>query len=194
MESLANLKIEFEQEYATTKKFFDVFPEGKNDYAPHEKSMKMMPLATHIAEIFGWPEFIMKTENLDFSAGDYQPTILATKADLQRKFEEDYAKTKVTLDAMSEEELNGSWAMSMGDQVLASFTKYSAMRHALNQITHHRAQLGIYYRLNDIDLPGSYGPSADDERPLPIAWHKPHAHGQTPEPRYCGRDGATRHR
>lgn len=105
----------------------------------------------------------MKTEKLDFAAGDYQPTFLQTKAELQQKLEEDYKKTKATLDSMSEDDLNGTWSMNMGDQVLADFTKYSAMRHALNQITHHRAQLGVYYRLNDIALPGSYGPSADHE-------------------------------
>ena len=163
METLPILRNEFEQEYETTKKFLAAFPEGKNDYQPHEKSMKLMPLAIHIAEIFGWPEFIMKTEKLDFAAGDYQPTILNTKAELLQKFEDDYAKTKETLASMREEDLTGGWAMNMGDQVLADFNKYSAMRHALNQITHHRAQLGVYYRLNDIALPASYGPSADHE-------------------------------
>ena len=163
METLPNLKKEFQEEYQTTRKFFEVFPEGKNEYSPHEKSMKMMPLATHIAEIFGWPEFIMKTEKLDFAAGDYQPTILQTKAELQQKLEDDFEKTTKILNSMKEDDLNGSWTMNMGEQVLADFTKYSAMRHALNQITHHRAQLGVYYRLNDIPLPGSYGPSADVE-------------------------------
>ena len=163
METLPNLKKEFQEEYQTTRKFFEVFPEGKNEYSPHEKSMKMMPLATHIAEIFGWPEFIMKTEKLDFAAGDYQPTILQTKAELQQKLADDFEKTTKILNSMKEDDLNGSWTMNMGEQVLADFTKYSAMRHALNQITHHRAQLGVYYRLNDIPLPGSYGPSADVE-------------------------------
>lgn len=62
---------------------------------------------------------------------------------------------------MQEAELDGKWSMSMGEQILADFTKYSAMRHALDQITHHRAQLGVYYRLNNIPVPPSYGPSAD---------------------------------
>lgn len=163
METLPLLKNEFQQEYETTKKFFAVFPEGLNDYAPHEKSMKLMALVTHIAEIFGWPEYMMKTEKLDFAAGDYQPTFLNTKTELQQKFEEDYAKSKETFENMKEEDLNGRWAMHMGDQLLADYSKYEAIRHAFNQITHHRAQLGVYYRLNNIDLPGSYGPSADDE-------------------------------
>lgn len=162
MDTLPNLRKEFDQEYETTKKFLAVFPDGKNDYQPHEKSMKMMPLATHIAEIFGWPDFMMKTEKLDFAAGDYQPTFLNTKAELQQKFEEDYNKSKATLDHMTEADLNGRWTMNMGDKLIADYNKYEAMRHALNQITHHRAQLGIYYRLNDIPVPGSYGPSADD--------------------------------
>ena len=121
-----------------------------------------MPLATHIIEIFGWPEIVMKTEKLDFAAGDYQPTILATKEELQKKLEEDYAKTKETFDHTTEEDLSGKWSMNMGEKILAEYTKYSAMRHALNQITHHRAQLGVYYRLNEIPVPGSYGPSADE--------------------------------
>jgi len=161
METLPNLRKEFENEYQITKQFFEVYDDSLNDYSPHEKSMKMMPLATHIAEIFGWPEIIMKTENLDFSAGDYKPTFLDTKEELQQKFEEDYSKTKTVFSAMQEAELDGKWSMSMGEQILADFTKYSAMRHALDQITHHRAQLGVYYRLNNIPVPPSYGPSAD---------------------------------
>ena len=162
MESLAHLKKEFEDEYQTTKKFLAVFPEGKNEYAPHEKSMKLMPLATHVIEIFGWPEIVMKTEKLDFAAGDYQPTSRGTKEELQKKLEEDNEKTKETFDHTSEEDLSGKWSMNMGEKILAEYTKYSAMRHALNQITHHRAQLGVYYRLNEIPVPGSYGPSADE--------------------------------
>ena len=163
MKTLDNLKQEFEQEYKITKKFLAAFPEGKNDYQPHPKSMKMMALATHIAEIFGWPEFMIKSDKLDFAAGDYVPTFLDTKAELQQKFEADYEKSIDTFEKMTEEDLNGRWSMHMGDQLLMDLNKYEAIRHALNQITHHRAQLGVYYRLNHIDLPGSYGPSADDE-------------------------------
>lgn len=163
METLQNLKNELQQEYETTKKFINEFPEGKNDYAPHEKSMKLMPLATHITEIFGWPDFMMKTDKLDFAAGDYKPTHLNTKAELQKKLDDDYQASVATLDTIEEESLNGRWTMHMGDQLLADFSKYEAIRHALNQITHHRAQLGVYYRMNDIPLPGSYGPSADEQ-------------------------------
>ena len=163
METLPNLKTEFQQEYETTKKFIENFPVGKNDYAPHEKSMKMMPLATHIVEIVGWPEIILNTEKLDFAAGDYQPLKFTTGEELNQKLEEFYNKSHAALNQLSEDALNGKWAMYMGDQLLADYTKYSAIRHALNQLTHHRAQLGVYYRLNEIPVPGSYGPSADEQ-------------------------------
>lgn len=164
MDTLPNLKAELKQEYETTKKFFEIFPENKNDYAPHEKSMKLMPLATHVAEIFGWPGFMLKTEKLDFAAGDYQPTIIITKEELIKKLEDDYKDSVETLDRISEDDLNGRWKMTMGDHLIADYNKYEAIRHALSQATHHRAQLGVYYRLNDIPLPGTYGPSADDEK------------------------------
>lgn len=67
MDTLPQLKSELETEYQTTKKFIDLFPEGKNEYAPHEKSMKMMPLATHLVEVFEWPNTIIATSELDFA-------------------------------------------------------------------------------------------------------------------------------
>jgi uncharacterized damage-inducible protein DinB len=163
MEILQNLKKELQEEYDITKKFFVAFPEGKNDYAPHEKSMKLMQLSTHIAEIFAWPKTILETSQMDFAAGDYQPTFLNTKSELQQKLEDDYQIGKAALERVSEKDLEPTWSMKMGDQVLMEWSKYGAIRHALNQITHHRAQLGVYYRLNNIPLPGSYGPSADVE-------------------------------
>lgn len=163
MNTLPNLKKELDQEYAVTLKFIENYPADKNEFAPHQKSMKMIALANHIVEIFGWPDFMLKTEKLDFDAGDYQPTALQTKEDLLKKLAEDYQKSKQTLNEINENDLEVSWKMTMGEKVIASFNKYEAIRHALNQITHHRAQLGVYYRINDIPVPGSYGPSADEQ-------------------------------
>ncbi len=163
METLPNLRKELQEEYETTKKFLSVYPDNLNDYTPHEKSMKMMALATHVAEIAGWPDFMIHSEKLDFAAGDYQPTILQTKEELLDFLEREYRKSVSALDKIDEETLNERWKMTMGEQILADFSKYEAIRHALNQITHHRAQLGVYYRLNNIPLPPSYGPSADTE-------------------------------
>jgi len=161
MDTLAQFKDEFETEYQTTRKFFEAYPEGKNDFAPHEKSMKMMPLATHISEIFGWPDIMLKTSDLDFAKGDFQPKHFSTKEDLLQTLDENFKSAQEALSNAREEDLDQTWALKNNGEELAKWTKYGSIRHALNQITHHRAQLGVYYRLNDIPLPGSYGPSAD---------------------------------
>lgn len=163
MDTLSQLRDELEAEYHTTRKFIDAYPDGKNDYTPHEKSMKMLPLATHIAEIFEWPNTMLKTSELDFASGDFQPKHLSGREDLLNTLDENFKSGKEALENAKEDDLNATWALKNNGQELAKWTKYNSIRHALNQITHHRAQLGVYYRLNDIPLPGSYGPSADHQ-------------------------------
>lgn len=161
MDTLSQFKNELEAEYQTTRKFFEAYPEGKNDYAPHEKSMKMLPLATHIAEIFEWPNTMLKTSELDFANKDYQAKQPTTKEDLLQALDQNFKSGKEAIENAQEDNLNETWALKNNGQELAKWNKYESIRHSLNQITHHRAQLGVYYRLNDIPLPGSYGPSAD---------------------------------
>ena len=162
MDTLKQLREELTQEYNTTKKFLNVFPEGKNDYAPHEKSMKLMHLAQHITEVFGWASFMLKTEFLDLAEGD-KPSLYESKQQLMDALEKNYHDSLQALETATEADLEPLWSLKYGGNTLAEWTKYNAIRHSLNQITHHRAQLGVYYRLNDIKLPGSYGPSADEQ-------------------------------
>ena len=162
MDTLQQLKSELQAEYNTTKKFMDLFPDGKNDYAPHAKSMKMMPLAQHIVEVFGWPDYILKTDVLDFGEG-YHPTPLENRQQLLEELDKNFKAGLAALDAATESDLEPIWKLAYKGQTLAEWTKYEAIRHSLNQATHHRAQLGVYYRLNEIKVPGSYGPSADDQ-------------------------------
>lgn len=162
MELLNELKKELKQEYQITQKFIERYPDDKNDYRPHEKSMKMLPLAAHIVEVYGWPDFIINTSELDFAKGGERPKI-QNREDLLKALNENYEKSKKVLEGINDADLEPSWTIKMNGQELASWSKYGAIRHALNQGTHHRAQLGVYYRLNDIALPGSYGPSADDQ-------------------------------
>ena len=83
--------------------------------------------------------------------------------DLVKILEKNYALGKAELEKATEQDLNGRWVLSMGKQILADYSKYETIRHSLSQTTHHRAQLGVYLRLLDIPIPGSYGPSADDQ-------------------------------
>lgn len=162
MDTLKNLREELTKEYNTTKKFLNNFPIDKNDYAPHEKSMKLMNLTTHIVDIFGWPPIILNTDFLDF-AGGYAPEKMNNKEDLQNQLDKQYKEGTKALENAKEKDLNPNWSIRMNGQKIMEWTKYGAIRHGLNQITHHRAQLGVYYRLLGIDVPASYGPSADSK-------------------------------
>lgn len=162
MDTLKQLKTELDTEYQTTKRFLEIFPDDKNDYKPHPKSMKMMHLATHITEVFGWPGFMLNSSELDFAKSGMEPKLLTTKDELLKILEENHKASMQALDKASEDDLEPRWALKNDGQELSSWTKYEAIRHSLNQISHHRAQLGVYYRLNDIELPGSYGPTADN--------------------------------
>lgn len=163
MDILKNLKEELTGEYTTTKNFLNYFPSSKNDYAPHEKSMKMMNLTNHIVDIFGWPQLILNTDYLDLSA-DYKPEKMKDKEDLLVYLDKQYNSGIKALERAKEDDLKPEWSLQMnGHKVMEWATKYDAIRHGLNQITHHRAQLGVYYRLLGIHVPGSYGPSADEQ-------------------------------
>ncbi|OCK49630.1 damage-inducible protein DinB [Chryseobacterium sp. CBo1] len=161
MDTLKQLRDELKAEYQTTKRFLEIYPDDKNEYAPHSKSMKMMHLATHITEVFGWAGFMLNTSELDFAKSGMEPKVLTTKNELLQVLDENHKASEEALEKASEQDLEPRWALKNDGHELASWTKYEAIRHSLNQITHHRAQLGVYYRLNDIDLPGSYGPTAD---------------------------------
>jgi uncharacterized damage-inducible protein DinB len=125
--------------------------------------MSMKTLVVHVVEIFAWPDTIMNTEFLDFADTPYTQPEIKTRSELQKKLEEDYQKGAATLNNLTPEKLDGKWDIRQGDMIFQEWSKYGAIRHSLNQITHHRAQLGVYYRLNDIFVPGSYGPSADEQ-------------------------------
>lgn len=162
MSIVEKLLEEMESEAATTRKFMALVPEDKFGWKPHEKSMTMMNLATHIAELPGWPALILKTQELNFADQPYEPTIIKTTEELKSIFEKSFADGIDALKKAKDEDLDPDWSLKMGDQLIATWTKYEAIRHSIAQQIHHRAQLGVYLRLLDIPIPGSYGPSADD--------------------------------
>lgn len=153
---------EYEQEAQTTRKFLAIVPEDQYDYKPHPKSMSLKQLATHVAELPEWVEMAISTDGLDFAANPYNPVKVDNTADLVAYFEKTYQKGLVALRSASEDILKQRWVLSNGDQILFDQTKYDTVRVSLSQTTHHRAQLGVYLRLLNIPIPGSYGPSADE--------------------------------
>lgn len=162
MEIIPSLLKEMEQEAAITRKFLALVPEDKFDYKPHEKNMDMKTLAVHLAEIPAWVKMALTTSEIDFASMDYKPTPINNTEELLKLFERSVEEGRTTLQAASEDALLPEWTMRAGDKVLNVLTKYEVIRHAFAQTTHHRAQLGLYLRLLNIPIPGSYGPSADD--------------------------------
>lgn len=164
MELIKLLQKEMQQEAATTRKMLGRVPAEKFDWQPHPKSMTMKRLASHIAELPGWVEMAITTDGLDFQNNPYVPKDVATTEELLEFFEESLQKGKLALADANESNFGKEWVLRNGDEVYSRDTKYDVMRMAYSQIIHHRAQLGVYLRLLDIPLPGSYGPSADDMR------------------------------
>lgn len=153
---------ETEQEAQTTRKFLSILPTDKYDWKPHPKSMTLKQLATHIAELPEWVSMGIKTDGLDFAANPYQQVNVTNNEELLAYFEKNYAQGRANLEATNEEVLEQPWTLRNGDQIYFTNTKYDTVRVSISQTTHHRAQLGVYLRLLNIPIPGSYGPSADD--------------------------------
>lgn len=152
---------ELEEQALITKSFLELVPEDKYDWQPHPKSMKMISLATHIAELPGWVDLTLTTEELDFETAPYEETPIAGNSDLLDHFERSLEKGHAALMATDEEELEKQWTLRSGDKIHSVSTKAEMIRITYNQIVHHRAQLGVYFRLLDIPVPQSFGPTAD---------------------------------
>jgi uncharacterized damage-inducible protein DinB len=159
---IQSLLKEMEKESQTTRKMLQRVPDEQWNWKPHEKSMTVQRLATHIAELPGWVTMVLTTDELDFANNDYQPANLRNNAELMDYFEQVLAAGKAQLAAAKDEDLQPNWTLRNGKNIYDVSPKGEVIRMAYCQIVHHRAQLGVYLRLLNIPIPGSYGPSADE--------------------------------
>jgi len=162
MDIIQLLQKEFDAEANTTRKMLERVPNDNWDWQPHPKSMTLKQLTVHIAEIPSWVKMALTTNELNFADNSYQPAEVEDTAGLIALLEKSLEEGRASLRTAKEEDLLPTWTMRNGDQVYMTLTKYEVIRHALSQIIHHRAQLGVYLRLLNIPIPGSYGPSADE--------------------------------
>ncbi len=151
------------QECANTRKLLEVVPFDKADFKPHEKSMSLKRLTTHVVEITGWWKECLLQDVLDFSVGDYKPKEITSTADILAMHDDLVAKATKILSEVADEEFAKPWTMRNGEQVYFTMPKAAVTRSwCLNHLYHHRGQLTVYLRLLNIKLPGMYGPTADD--------------------------------
>jgi uncharacterized damage-inducible protein DinB len=153
---------EMEQEARTTHKMLERVPADKFGWQPHPKSMTMKLLTVHIAELPSWVSLGLNTTELDFATSPYRPAPVESTEDLLNLLDKSLKAGRESLQNATEEDLLPGWTLRNGEQIYSVMTKYELIRHSFSQITHHRAQLGVYLRLLDIPIPGSYGPSADE--------------------------------
>jgi hypothetical protein len=153
------------QEAASTRKLLAVIPFDRADFKPHEKSMSLKHLATHVAEINGWWKECLIQDELDFSVGDFKPKELHSTEDLLSMHDVLVEKATKILSEVADEEFAKPWTMRNGEQIYFTMPKAAVVRTwCLNHLFHHRGQLTVYLRLLDVKLPGMYGPTADDNQ------------------------------
>lgn len=163
MSIIPTLLQEMEQEAQTTRKMLSRIPNDKYDWQPHPKSMTIRQLATHLAELPTWVTMAVNTDGLDFATTPYEQVPINSTGELLTFFEESLENGKEGLAAADEKKLGDTWTLRTGDQVHSQTSKAEVIRMTYCQVVHHRAQLGVYLRLLDVPIPGSYGPSADEQ-------------------------------
>jgi uncharacterized damage-inducible protein DinB len=157
---------EFDHEMAGTRRTLERLPEDKFAWKPHEKSGSIIGLATHLANLPSWAAYTINQDSLDLSPGgvDFQPPPPPkTRKELLEMFEQNVASGRAAIAGASDAELLKSWSLLRNGKTLMTMPKIACLRgFVMNHTIHHRAQLGLYLRLNNIAVPALYGPSADE--------------------------------
>lgn len=157
---------EFDQEMASTRKVLERCPEDKFGWKPHQKSFSMGSLATHIVNMTGWTVDTIDKDSFDVQppgAPPYKEEPVKSQKELLERFDKNVTSARAAIAGASDEHLMKPWSLLAGGQTLFTMPRIACLRgFVMNHTIHHRAQLGVYLRLNDIPVPAIYGPSADE--------------------------------
>ncbi len=157
---------EFEQEMPNTRKVLERVPEDKLDWQAHPRSRTIGWNANHLAELPGWAVVTLKASSWDMAPPGQEPyrsPSLTKRREILDLFDRNVAEARAALAAANDEEFARPWALLRAGETLLTMPKATVIRSLiLNHIIHHRAILCVYLRLNDIPVPGMYGPSGDE--------------------------------
>jgi uncharacterized damage-inducible protein DinB len=157
------LKVELEHESKSTRKMLERTPEKDFDKKPHDKSMSLGEIASHIANTNKWITYVVNKDEFDFTKENYSETTAKTNEELLKIFDDTLAEAVSALENTTDENLMKGWKLRAGDAVFFDMPKVAAMRTmAYSHLIHHRGQLSVYLRLHNIPLPSVYGPTADE--------------------------------
>jgi uncharacterized damage-inducible protein DinB len=156
---------EFDQEMANTRKVLERLPDDKLTWKPHDKSYSMGRLAAHVANLIHWTELTLQRDSFDMAPPGQpgsrpEPT---SRKEIQEIFEKNVKKARNLIEKTSDPDFMKPWSLLKSGQKLFTMPKIVVLRSfVMNHEIHHRAQLIVYLRLNNVPVPGLYGPSADE--------------------------------
>ncbi|HET6933265.1 MAG TPA: DinB family protein, partial [Candidatus Angelobacter sp.] len=153
---------EFDHEMQTTRRTLERVPEDKLGWKPHQKSMTLGALATHLATIIHWVDAVAGMDSFDVTSVPPTPE-LKSREELLKAFDENVARARKTIAGISDPAMMKPWSLIAGGKTMFSLPRIAVLRSfVLNHIIHHRGQFSVYLRLNDVPVPSIYGPSADE--------------------------------
>jgi len=166
MSLAANLLPEIDNEMQLTRRMLERVPDDKFGWQPHPKSMKLGRLASHLAELPTWGTMTMETDELDVmpvGKPAYTGKVMANRAEILAAFDANVGAARRAIAAASDALFGRPWTLKNAGKTVFTMPKVAVVRSmVLNHMIHHRAQLGLFLRLNGVEIPGTYGPSADD--------------------------------
>ena len=156
------LLAEYDHEMGTTRKLLERLPDDKLEWKPHDKSRALGELACHLGNIPNWAASILNESSFDLAGEPPHQAAKSSRADILALFDETTKKTRGLMDK-SDAELMAPWSLKRGGQAMFSMPRIAAFRSfVLGHTIHHRGQLSVYLRLNQIPVPPIYGPTADE--------------------------------
>ena len=156
------LLVGFDEEAASTKKILERVPMKDLQWKPHQKSTPIGRLAAHVATLPRFAATVVKDASHDLDPKRAMAEF-ATTEELVTAFQESSQKARAAIEHATDAQLAEPWTLTAGGKKIFTFPRAQVIRmYALNHLIHHRAQLGVYLRLNDVPVPGAYGPSADE--------------------------------
>jgi uncharacterized damage-inducible protein DinB len=156
---------EFDQEMANTRKTLDRIPDDKLGWKPHEKSMTVGGLVTHLANILHWVLIALEKDSFDLASPEGQARLpaVSSRREALEKFDRNVAAARAAIARATDEQLLKPWTLRSAERTIFALPRVGVLRSfVMNHSIHHRAQLGVYLRLNNVPVPAIYGPSADE--------------------------------
>jgi uncharacterized damage-inducible protein DinB len=154
---------DLEVEFAATRRLLERYPAEHADWKPHEKSMSLGALASHVATLPEFAMYMLAGDEHDMATVPYKPWVARTAEELVARFDESSAKARAAVAGAAHSRMGDRWKLRMGEQVFIDDRRGRVLRqHLVSHAAHHRGQLTVYYRLLGVPVPGLYGPSADD--------------------------------